>query len=99
MFASYYLIALNLVVAYESVILQDLAKVDAAQESKPQMIMQAHGNDIVCAAISPDGEWIATASTQVLTFMVLYCICKGHHILNCHLFHSVLPEAYNPLYL
>ncbi|BFZ03843.1 hypothetical protein BsWGS_06881 [Bradybaena similaris] len=49
-----------------SIQIEDLAKVDAAQESKPQMIMQAHGNDIVSTAISLDGEWVATASTQLL---------------------------------
>ncbi|KAH9499491.1 WD repeat domain phosphoinositide-interacting protein 4 [Bulinus truncatus] len=43
---------------------QDLDKEDAAPESKPPSVVQAHSNDIICAAINSAGDCIATASTQ-----------------------------------
>ncbi|KAK3798856.1 hypothetical protein RRG08_050235 [Elysia crispata] len=47
-----------------SIQIEDLDKDDAAPQSKPPLILQAHANDIICLAINPTGEFIATASTQ-----------------------------------
>lgn len=44
--------------------IEDLDKEDSSPESTPPVIVKAHGNDIVCAAISQSGDAIATASSQ-----------------------------------
>ncbi|KAI8797279.1 WD repeat domain phosphoinositide-interacting protein 4 [Biomphalaria glabrata] len=47
-----------------SIQIEELDKDDSAPESKPPSIVQAHSNDIICAAINSAGDCIATASTQ-----------------------------------
>ena len=54
---------------------QDLDKEDSSPESTPPVIVKAHGNDIVCAAISQSGDAIATASSQVL-----YCALQSYNV-------------------
>lgn len=44
--------------------IQDLDREDSATQSTPPVIVKAHGNAVVCAALNQPGNLVATASTQ-----------------------------------
>ncbi|XP_012943519.1 WD repeat domain phosphoinositide-interacting protein 4 [Aplysia californica] len=56
--------------------IEDLDRCDTSPESTPPLMVQAHGNDIVCVAINAAGDSIATASTQGTNIHVYNTLTK-----------------------
>jgi len=56
--------------------IEDVDRADCGTESTPPVIVKAHGNDVVCAAVSHGGDLVATASVQGTNIHVYNSVSK-----------------------